>query len=81
MIEVGIPQRAVSEVIAREQQELERRERLYRAERPRPSLRGRTAILVDDGLATGSTGECYEEFAQTSDDEVRRLLSLAQADA
>jgi putative phosphoribosyl transferase len=40
---------------AREQAELERRERLYRGARPAPELAGRTAILVDDGLATGST--------------------------
>lgn len=42
-------------VIARERLELERRERLYRGDRPLPELRGRTVIVVDDGLATGST--------------------------
>lgn len=42
--------------LAREERhELERRERLYRAERPPLDLRGKTAILVDDGLATGCT--------------------------
>ena len=40
---------------AREAGELERREREYRGNRPAPDLRGRTVILVDDGLATGST--------------------------
>ena len=45
----------VEAVVVREQQELERRERLYRGTRPPPSLQGRTVILVDDGLATGST--------------------------
>lgn len=35
--------------------ELQRRERLYRGDAPRPDLKGRTVILVDDGLATGST--------------------------
>lgn len=45
----------VEAVVVREQQELERRERLYRGARPPPSLQGRTVILVDDGLATGST--------------------------
>jgi predicted phosphoribosyltransferase len=40
---------------AREQKELERRERLYRDDRPAPDIRGRTVILVDDGLATGAT--------------------------
>jgi putative phosphoribosyl transferase len=38
-----------------ELQELERRERLYRGHRPPPEVRGKTVILVDDGLATGST--------------------------
>jgi putative phosphoribosyl transferase len=40
---------------ARERQELERRDRLYRGSRAQPVLRGRTVILVDDGLATGAT--------------------------
>ncbi|MFT2015340.1 phosphoribosyltransferase [Streptomyces sp. 796.1] len=39
--------------VARERVELQRRESLYRAGRPAPDLRGRTAVLVDDGLATG----------------------------
>jgi putative phosphoribosyl transferase len=38
-----------------EQRELERRERLYRGDRPVPDVTGKIAILVDDGLATGST--------------------------
>ena len=42
-------------VAAREEKELERRERSYRGERAAPDVRGRTVILVDDGLATGST--------------------------
>jgi putative phosphoribosyl transferase len=42
-------------VAARERLELERRERLYRGERPAPDLSGRTVVVVDDGLATGST--------------------------
>jgi putative phosphoribosyl transferase len=112
----------------REQQELERREKLYRDARPFPILRGRTAILIDDGLATGSTmraavqalraqepaslivavpvaahstyeqfrnevdeiicprtpeafygvGWWYEDFSQTSDQQVRDLLSQAE---
>jgi putative phosphoribosyl transferase len=120
--------RAVSglsiQIGAAEQRELERRERQYRGERPRPNVEGRTVILVDDGLATGSTmraavealrqegavrvvvavpiappetcdafreivddivcaqtpepfyavGLWYEDFSQTSDEEVRELL-------
>src|SRR5205823_6058040 len=42
-------------VTAAEQAELERRERQYRGDRPFPDIRGKTVILVDDGLATGST--------------------------
>ena len=45
----------VAAVVAREQDELVRRERLYRGDRPAVSVRGRTVIVVDDGLATGST--------------------------
>src|SRR5262249_29265257 len=50
-----IPPHVIQAVAAREQQELERRERLYRGDRPPPEVRGRTMILVDDGLATGAT--------------------------
>ena len=45
----------IERVIARERRELERRERAYRAGRAPPVIRGRTVILVDDGLATGAT--------------------------
>lgn len=55
ILELGIPQRAVGEAIAREQQELARREQLYRDRRPAPQARDRTVILIDDGLATGAT--------------------------
>jgi putative phosphoribosyl transferase len=51
----GIPERVVAGVAAEEAEELHRRERLYRDDRPPPAIEGRTAILVDDGLATGST--------------------------
>jgi predicted phosphoribosyltransferase len=52
---LGIPDHVIDAVAAREQQELARRERLYRGGRPPPDVRGRTVILVDDGLATGAT--------------------------
>lgn len=45
----------IGAIAAREQRELERREGLYRGQRPRPELSGKVAVLVDDGLATGST--------------------------
>jgi putative phosphoribosyl transferase len=52
---LGISRQAVEAVIAEEQAELARRERAYRGGRPPLDVRGRTTILVDDGLATGST--------------------------
>jgi putative phosphoribosyl transferase len=48
---------AISEVVADEMEELRRREVLYRGRRPPPAIRGRTVIVVDDGLATGATME------------------------
>jgi predicted phosphoribosyltransferase len=52
---LGIPDHLIDAVAAREQQELARRERLYRSGRPPLDVRNRTVILVDDGLATGAT--------------------------
>jgi putative phosphoribosyl transferase len=52
---LGIPERMIETVAAREREELERRERLYRDGRPAPMVSGRTVILIDDGLATGAT--------------------------
>jgi predicted phosphoribosyltransferase len=123
-----IPEEVIDEVTARERRELERRERLYRDGRPARSTRDRVVILVDDGLATGSTmraavlalrqrqpasivvavpvaakqicgelraeadevfcavtpdpfyavGLWYEDFSQTTDEEVRELLARAE---
>jgi putative phosphoribosyl transferase len=123
--ELGIAEEAIAAVAATEQRELERRERLYREGRPPPAVEGRAAILIDDGLATGSTmraaaaalrersparviaavpvappetvrrlapevdelvclatpepfyavGLWYEQFGQTSDEEIIELLS------
>jgi putative phosphoribosyl transferase len=122
---LGIPARVVESIVAKELREIERRERAYRDDRPAPDVAGRTVILVDDGLATGSTmlaaihalrqqdpgrivvavpvadadvchglravadeviclftphpmravGLWYDDFSQTSDDEVRELLA------
>jgi putative phosphoribosyl transferase len=52
---LGISEDVIESVAAREQQELERREHVYRGNRPTLDVRGRMVILVDDGLATGST--------------------------
>ncbi len=46
---------ALDDVVREETLELERRERMYRAERPLPELAGRTVIVVDDGVATGAS--------------------------
>jgi predicted phosphoribosyltransferase len=123
----NIPPNVIRAVAEREGQELQRRLQQYRGNRPLPELTGRTVILVDDGLATGSTmraavaavrqqnpravvvavpvaaldtcyelrpevddiiclrtprdfsavGLWYEDFSQTSDEEVRQLLSEA----
>src|SRR6266436_2287409 len=50
-----IPGEVIDAVAMDELKELERRERAYRGDRPEPDARGKTMILVDDGLATGST--------------------------
>jgi putative phosphoribosyl transferase len=52
---LGISERELATVAASEEQELKRRERAYRSDRPPLSVKGRTVILVDDGLATGAT--------------------------
>jgi predicted phosphoribosyltransferase len=125
-----IPNAKIDEAAAREQREIERRERAYRGDRPPPTVRGRTVILVDDGLATGSTmraavqalrqqaprrivvavpvaapdtceefrakvdevvcaatpepflavGAWYDDFSQTSDEEVHELLERSVSD-
>ncbi|HEY5940649.1 MAG TPA: phosphoribosyltransferase, partial [Gemmatimonadales bacterium] len=125
---LGIPDYVIDAVVKWETDELKRREQLYRGDRPPPNVRGKTVILVDDGLATGSTmlaavralreqgparivvavpvaspdtcellkthvdevvcaatpepfyavGFWYRDFAQTTDEEVRELLSLTQ---
>ena len=82
--EYRIPDAAIDEVARTEQAELERRERAYRDGRTPVDLRDRIVILVDDGLATGSTmkaadrfatvGHWYRDFSQTTDEEVRALL-------
>jgi putative phosphoribosyl transferase len=53
--ELGISDEDVEEIVAREQAEMRRREELYRESEPALDLHGKSAILVDDGLATGST--------------------------
>jgi putative phosphoribosyl transferase len=125
---LNIPDAVIDRITAAETAELQRRERDYRGNSSPLSVRGRTVIIVDDGLATGSTmraaaaalrqqepvkiavavpvaahetcqafrnevdeivcaimpdpfhavGLWYEDFSQTSDEEVRKLLSQAR---
>jgi putative phosphoribosyl transferase len=122
---LGISSNTIDEVAAKEQRELERRDRVYRGDRTQSDVSNRTIILVDDGIATGSTmraaiailqqqqpeqivvavpvapaqtckelksevdkvvclmtpepfyaiGLWYENFEQTTDEEVRELLA------
>ena len=53
--ELPVPERTIDRVAAQELKELERRERVYRRGRPAINPRGCTVVVVDDGLATGST--------------------------
>jgi putative phosphoribosyl transferase len=53
--QTGVSQALVDDVVARERIELERREVLYRGDRAAPDVAGKTVLVVDDGLATGST--------------------------
>lgn len=53
--EIGVSEEYIERVAAEETKEAERRLKLFRGERPEPEVRERTAILVDDGIATGVT--------------------------
>lgn len=65
--ELDISPIAVEQVAARERTELDRRDRAYRGARRPPALRDRTVILVDDGLATGSTMEAAARAVRRQD--------------
>jgi predicted phosphoribosyltransferase len=64
---LAIDQATIEEVTERETRELERRDRAYRGDRPRPDLAGRVVILVDDGLATGSSIRVAIEAVRSQD--------------
>jgi putative phosphoribosyl transferase len=53
--DLNIPAEVIDAVAAKELEEVRRRERVYRGDRPLPDTRGRIVIVVDDGLATGAT--------------------------
>lgn len=59
-----LPAREIESVREREEAERQRREELYRAGRPAPDLAGRTAVIVDDGLATGATARAAVRVAR-----------------
>ena len=52
---LNVPEEVINIVARNELQELQRRERNYRGERPAPDVRDRKVILIDDGLATGAS--------------------------
>ncbi|NIV17733.1 MAG: phosphoribosyltransferase [Woeseiaceae bacterium] len=52
---LGIDEAGIDKIVAREAAELQRRERLYRGDRPYPELGAFDVVLVDDGIATGAT--------------------------
>lgn len=62
----GLRDADVERVAAKELLELERRERAFRGDRPRPVLTGRCVLLVDDGLATGATVRAAVEAVRTT---------------
>jgi erythromycin esterase-like protein/predicted phosphoribosyltransferase len=74
-----IPPEWIEAVDAKERRELERRERAYRAGRPPPDLVAKTVILVDDGLATGSTMFAAVQ-AVRADDPARIVVAVPVAD-
>ena len=61
----GVPKEVIERVANDEKNELERRELEYRGNRPPPEVEGRTVILVDDGVATGSTIRAGVEALRT----------------
>ena len=64
--QLAVTPEEVEAVTERERVELDRRDRMYRGDRPPTTLAGRTAILVDDGLATGATMEAAIQAVRQS---------------
>ena len=69
---VGLTQDQVERISAEEQQEMDRRADAYRGGAPESDLRGRTVILVDDGVATGST--MYAAVTAIRQQEPQRIV-------
>src|SRR3712207_1397116 len=72
---LGIPDEYIERITDRETAEVERRLKHFRGDRPEPDVRGRTAILVDDGLATGVTARAAIEALRRR--HPRRLVLAA----
>jgi putative phosphoribosyl transferase len=70
--EIDISKEYIERIAAEETEEAERRLKLFRGERPEPEVRERTAILVDDGIATGVTTRAAIEALRRRDP--RRLV-------
>lgn len=78
----GITPEDIERAEATERAELERRERLYRGDRPPLDVEGRTAILVDDGIATGATMQAAVRALRGADAaRVVVAVPVAPADA
>jgi putative phosphoribosyl transferase len=63
---LGVSERYLEDEIGRQEQEIERREHAYRGERPPVDVRGKVAIVVDDGVATGGTAVAALRWARAS---------------
>ena len=76
----SIDESVIEGIVARETEELERREILYRGDRPYPELRDREVVVVDDGIATGATMRAAAE-AVRSRDPAKLLIAVPTASA
>src|SRR3981189_48120 len=70
----GVPDDIIETGVAKEARGLRRGEQLYRGDRPPLDVRGRTVILIDDGLATGSTMRAGVKALRKLD-QARRLVA------
>src|SRR4030081_330572 len=75
---LDLPPEWIEAIDAKERRELERRERSYRGNQPPPDVAGKTVILVDDGLATGST-MLAAVHAIRADDPARVVVAVPVA--